>query len=85
MNSAQTAFRHSLLSLGATHVVHQYQYASPEQGMHMRTRSVKSRLKAMAHMSISLSKEKVLPLKLLLVTCLTLFIRNVSPWLAKLI
>jgi hypothetical protein len=78
VNSAQTAFRHSLLSLGATHVVHQYQHTSPEQGMHMRTRSVKSRRKAMAHMSISLSREKELPLELLLVTCLTLFMRNVS-------
>jgi hypothetical protein len=77
-SAAQTAFRHSLLSLGAAHLFHQHQHTSLEQGWRMRLRTVKSRRKAMAYLSIGLSKERDVSVDLMLATCLTLIIRNVS-------
>jgi hypothetical protein len=81
---AQTAFRHALLSLGAAHVCHQYQKSSPEQCQAMRVRTIKSKRKALAFLSIDVpgnsnNRHHAAQTDLTLATCLTLCLRNVSP------
>jgi len=73
---AQTAFRHAMLSLGAAHVCHQYAKASPVQAQKMRVRTVKSNRKAMGFLGIGTSQAE--QTDLVLATCLTLCVRNVS-------
>lgn len=77
---AQIGFRHSLLSLGAAHVLHQirHQETSALQAQNMRVRTVKSKRKALGYLHISATKDGSQHADLLLATCLTLFIRNVS-------
>lgn len=79
-SNAQTAFRHALLSLGATHVCHQYQKTSPEQCQQMRVRTIKSKRKALAFLSIgppTMNGDSAAQTDLVLATCLTLCLRNV--------
>lgn len=73
---AQTAFRHAMLSLGAAHVCHQYAKASPVQAQKMRVRTVKSNRKAMGFLGIGTNQAE--QTDLVLATCLTLCVRNVS-------
>jgi hypothetical protein len=78
----QTAFRHAMLSLGAAHVYHQYKTSSPAQAQNMRVRTVKSKRKALGFLSLSLGDgtdhNQAEQTDILLATCLTLCIRNVS-------
>jgi hypothetical protein len=77
---AQTAFRHSMLSLGAAHVCYQFSKESPIKGQQMRVRTVKSKRKALGFLSVSLcgGTNHAEQTDLLLATCLTLSVRNVS-------
>lgn len=75
---AQTAFRHALLSLAAAHAHHESHQASADQRQQMIVRTVKSRRKAMLNLSISALKDKGDQTDLVLITCLTLHIRDVS-------
>jgi hypothetical protein len=74
---AQTAFRRAMLSLGAAHVCHQYAKASPVQAQKMRVRTVKSNRKGMGFLGIGTKQAE--QTDLVLATCLTLCVRNVSP------
>ena len=74
----QTAFRHALLSLAASHAHHESLQATPEQRQQMIVRTVKSRRKALMNMSISSLKDKGDQTDLMLITCLTIHIRDVS-------
>ena len=78
-SAAQTAFRHSLLSLGAAHVCYQHHLTSPEQCQQMRVRTVKSKRKATLHLFMPTQKQEEGYTDLLLATCLTLYLRNVGP------
>lgn len=82
-SAAQTAFRHSLLSLGSAHVCHQHHLSSPEQCQQMRVRTVKSKRKATLHLFMPSQKQEEGYTDLLLATCLTLHLRNVSPNLSR--
>jgi hypothetical protein len=75
---AQTAFRHALLSLAAAHAHHESLQATPEQRQHMIVRTVKSRRKALINLDISRLKDKGDLTDLVLITCLTIHIRDVS-------
>lgn len=77
-SAAQTAFRHSLLSLGAAHVGHQHERSSPDQCQQMRVRTVKSKRKAILHLFMNPGKQEESYTDLMLATCLTLYLRNVS-------
>lgn len=77
-SAAQTAFRHSLLSLGSAHVCHQHHLSSPDQCQQMRVRTVKSKRKATLHLFMPSQKQEEGYTDLLLATCLTLHLRNVS-------
>lgn len=78
----QTAFRHAMLSLGASHVYHQYRISSPSQAQNMRVRTVKSKRKALGFLALSVcdgaDHNQAEQTDILLATCLTLCIRNVS-------
>lgn len=73
---AQTAFRHSLLSLSSAHVAQQFNTSSPVQSQEMRVRTAKSKRKALVYLSLNSHTEGYTDL--LLGTCLTLFLRNVG-------
>lgn len=77
-SNAQIAFRHSLLSLASAHVAQQHHRASPVQCREMRVRTAKSKRKALLHLYMDSEKELAGYTDLLLATCLTVFLRNVS-------
>ena len=74
---AQTAFRHSLLSLAAAHAHHESLQASAEQKQQMLVRTAKSRRKALSNLAIGALRDRGDQVDLALVTCLTIHIRDV--------